>query len=85
MPVIRVFSRPECHLCELLIAELKPLIHDRMTLEVVNIEDDERWIEAYASRIPVVEIAGRFVCQYKLDTVALESAIDAFDLPITSS
>ena len=75
LPVVRVFSGLGCHLCELLIEELKPLIRGKMQLEVLNIEDDERWLRDFRTRIPVVEIGGRFVCQYRLDPVALESAM----------
>ncbi|GMR17340.1 MAG: hypothetical protein BMS9Abin32_423 [Gammaproteobacteria bacterium] len=76
LPVVRVYSRPDCHLCELLITELRPQIAGRMTLEVVDIDTDERWSQDYATRIPVVEIDGRFVCQYRLDPAALRSAMD---------
>lgn len=75
LPLVQVYSRPGCHLCDLLIEELRPAIRGRMQLEVLNIDDDKRWSDEYATRIPVVEIGGRFVCQYKLDPVALQSAM----------
>ncbi len=85
LPVVRVYSRPGCHLCELLLEELLPAIGANMDLEVLNIEDDERWLQDYAIRIPVVEIAGRFVCQYKLDPVALRSAMKRYSHVNSSS
>lgn len=76
MPKIQVFSRPGCHLCEQLIEEILPLIRGRAELEVLNIDTQQDWQEEYGTRIPVVEIDGRFVCRYTLDKNALHSALD---------
>ncbi len=76
---IRVYSRPGCHLCELLIDELLPLIRGRLDLEVLNIDTRPEWTERYGIRIPVVEYAGRTLCQYHLDAAAIRSVLR--DLP----
>jgi len=75
MPVVRVYSRPDCHLCELLIEELLPEIRGKTVLEVLNVADEARLEALYGTRVPVVEVDGRFVCQYKLDPAALDAAI----------
>lgn len=69
--LIRVYSRPGCHLCEQLVEALLPRIRGRLELEVVDIDTRPDWQDEYGTRIPVVEFAGRFVCQYTLDEEAI--------------
>ena len=68
---LRVYSKPGCHLCEILIEELLPLVRGRMDVEVVDIESRPDWLRDYGVRIPVVEFNSEPVCQYKLDTGAI--------------
>ena len=75
MAVLHVYSRRGCHLCEVLIEELVPLLRDRLRLEVRDIDSREDWRERYDSRVPVVEFDGRLVCQYALDRDAVEAVI----------
>ncbi len=79
MPEIRVYSRPGCHLCEQLIEEITPLLGGRARLEILNIDTRSEWLEAYGTRVPVVEIDGRFICQHRLDRAALHSALSGTD------
>ena len=74
---IRVYSRPGCHLCELLVEELLPLIRGRLDLEVIDIDRRPDLTGDYGTRIPVVEFAGREVCQYHLDTAAIHAILNA--------
>ena len=75
--VFRVYSRPGCHLCEQLVEELLPIARGRIDVEVVDIDTREAWRSAYSTRIPVVEYAGEFVCQYTLDVAAVRRIIGA--------
>ena len=75
--VFRVYSRPGCYLCEQLVEELLPLARGRIDVEVVDIDTREAWRSAYDTRIPVVEYAGEFVCQYTLDVAAVRRIIGA--------
>jgi hypothetical protein len=72
---IRVYSRPGCHLCELLIDELLPLIRGRLDLEVVDIDTRPELTLKYGTRIPLVEYDGKTVCQYHLDTAAIHDVL----------
>lgn len=72
---IRVYSRSGCHLCELLIEELLPLIRGHLELEVVDIDGHPELADEYGTRIPVVEFAGREICQYHLDTAAIRAVL----------
>ncbi len=75
MPSVQIYSRPGCHLCEQLIEEIAPLLRGRARLAVLNVDSRADWQEDYGSRVPVVEIDGRFVCEHKLDRAALHSVL----------
>ena len=68
---MQVFSRPGCHLCELLIEELLPLIQGRIELVVCDIDSRDDWRDEYDTRVPVLKYDGEFICQYHLDREAL--------------
>jgi len=72
---IRVYSRPGCHLCELLIDELLPLIRGRLDLEVVDIDERPEWILKYGTLIPLVEYDGETVCNFHLDAAAIRAIL----------
>lgn len=76
MPTIHIYSRHGCHLCEVLIEELLPLIRGQLEIEVRDVDSREAWRQAYDIRIPVVEFEGEFVCQYTLDRAALARIMD---------
>lgn len=71
MPVLEVYSRQGCHLCDVLIEALLPMVRDRFVVEVRDIDSRPEWREAYALRVPVVEFEGRVICQYELDRGAI--------------
>ena len=70
-----VYSRQGCHLCEVLLEELLPLVRDRVAVTVLDIDTREDWRSAYNDRVPVVEYRDEFVCQYQLDRAALARAL----------
>lgn len=82
LKTIDIYSRQGCHLCEVLIEELLPLLQGRFELVVHDIDSRKDWQMAYATRIPVVEYDGELICQYHLDRQAL-SRIPGFDEPHT--
>lgn len=75
MTVISVYSRQGCHLCEVLIEELMPLARGVARVEVHDVDSREDWRARYGHRIPVVEVAGDYVCHYRLDREALLSRL----------
>jgi len=72
MKILKLFTRPGCHLCEQLEEELLPLILGRAQLELVNIDGDLELKKRYGLRIPVLATADRELCGYPLDADALE-------------
>ena len=75
-PLLIVYSRRGCHLCERLIEELLPLIRDRARLEVVDIDEDASIKARYDVRVPVLEHEGVVVCEAFLDRDALEKSLE---------
>ena len=76
MASIRVFSRRGCHLCELLIEELLPMVHGVLEVEVHDVDETADLAELYGSRVPVVEFRGRRISEYRLDRDAITALLD---------
>ncbi len=71
MKTLTVYSRRGCHLCEVLIDELLPLIDGKLQLEVRDIDTNTDWKKRWAIDIPVVEYEGEIVCTHFLDRDAI--------------
>ena len=71
MKRLKVYSRAGCHLCEVLIEELEPLIRGHADLEIRDIDTHPDWHERFWSDIPVVEFEGRVICRHFLDREAI--------------
>ena len=76
-PLLIVYSRQGCHLCELMIEALLPLLRGRADLEICDVDTRDDWREQYGERVPVLVLNGRTVCQYHLDAQALERMLAA--------
>ena len=74
-PVLYVYSRRGCHLCDVLVEELSPLVRGRLDIEVRDIDSRDDWQRRFNIRIPVVEFEGKVVCQYRLDRPAIEAIL----------
>ena len=66
-----VYSRRGCHLCELLLEELEPLVRGRARIEVRDVDTEATWRDAYGLRVPVVCCDDDEICQYNLDRRAV--------------
>ncbi len=75
MPVVHYYSRKGCHLCEVMLEELLPLIRGRMGLEHRDIDSLPEWREKYDVRVPVVEFDGQIVSEYPLDDEAIREIL----------
>lgn len=74
---IIVYSRPGCHLCELLIEELAPLVRGKLKLEVRDIDTRPEWKLKYGVLIPLVEYRGETVCHHHLDAAAVRKILES--------
>ena len=71
MKSLEIYSREGCHLCEVMIDELLPLVRGRFEIVVHDIDTREDWKRKYDTRIPVLKYDGKLVCQYHLDRESL--------------
>lgn len=76
MQTLHVYSRQRCHLCELLIEELLPMVRGRLAIEVRDIDSRPDWRERFDVRIPVVEFEGNEVSEYPLDRQAVATLLE---------
>jgi positive regulator of sigma E activity len=59
--------RPQCHLCELLLDELRPMLDAATQVEIVDISDDPALLRRYGLRIPVLSCNGEEISGYPLN------------------
>jgi hypothetical protein len=76
MIVLTLYSRPECHLCEELVADAEPLIAGRARIEVVDISEDENLSRKYGLMIPLLMHEDEELSRYRLDRSRLTEFID---------
>ncbi len=70
-----VYSRAGCHLCEQLIEELLPLVRGKWQIEVIDIDVNAELLSDYNDRVPVLEVDGKVVCQWRLDRSAVDNIL----------
>ena len=71
MKVIHYYTRTGCHLCEVMLEELLPLIRGHAKLEARDVDSHPEWREKYDIRVPVVESGGQVISEYPLDRDAI--------------
>ena len=67
MIVLTLLGRPECHLCEEMLAELIPLAAGRARIDVVDITEDENLHARYLFEIPVLKYGDEELSRHRLD------------------
>ncbi|KRW62174.1 glutaredoxin family protein [Pseudomonas sp. TTU2014-080ASC] len=53
-PECQLFGTLGCHLCEVAEAVLMPFAERGLLVELIDIAEQEQWVEAYGLRIPVL-------------------------------
>ena len=71
-----IYSRPDCHLCEVLHEELEHLCEGRARISVVDIDTRPEWQAQYGQLIPVLSCSGKEICRYRLDHQAVIDCLD---------
>jgi hypothetical protein len=67
-----LYSRPGCHLCELLLEQLHPLLAGRADVEIVDVSRDADLERRYGLRIPVLAHGDIELSAYPLDAAKIE-------------
>ena len=76
-PVVTLYSREGCHLCDEARERILELRADGIELELleVDIEADERLHARFLERIPVIEVGGAIVCELGCEVPLVRAAI----------
>ena len=74
---VTVYSRPGCHLCDEAVGQIEAIATglNRIEIEVIDIESDDRLLRMYLERIPVVEVGGEVVSELLFDPARLRSVL----------
>jgi glutaredoxin len=77
-PLVRLYARPDCHLCDQARAGLDSLRADGLDfeLEEIDIDTDDALLRRYLERIPVIEVDGDVVSELWLDADGLRTRLD---------
>jgi hypothetical protein len=76
-PIVRLYARPDCHLCDEARAELEGMLADGagFELEEIDIDGDDELLRRFLERIPVVELDGAIVSELGLDADSLQARL----------
>ncbi|XP_060558105.1 uncharacterized protein LOC132718427 [Ruditapes philippinarum] len=79
LPIIYLFTKEGCTLCDIAVEALKPHMH-RFVLKEVDIElpENEKWYEMYKYDIPVFHIYEEFLFKHHVDFDALERGLEKY-------
>ena len=73
---LTLYSRPGCHLCEEMLAQVSHLVGDIVDIRVVDIASDPALVNAYDIRIPVLTENGRVLAEGRLDEADFLDALE---------
>ena len=80
MPVrLKLYTRAGCHLCE----DMEQAISEQaeqldIHIEIIPIDNNPDLEKAYGSRVPVLAHEDTVICEYFLDLVALNEAVNRY-------
>ncbi len=69
----------------MLIEQLMPLLRGKADVLIHDIDTRPDWSEKYDIRIPVLEIEGQVVSQFRLDHDAVTRALNRYTAPLHSA
>ena len=71
-PVLTVYSRAHCHLCDEMLEALRKLQGlGRFRIEVTDVDGDPALTRRYGEDVPVLAHGGRELCRHRLDPEGL--------------
>ena len=77
MSKLTLYSRPECHLCEALLADLEPLLRPGDSVETVDVDSEVVLERRYGLRIPVLVAGDIELSGYPLDRERVRRYLDS--------
>lgn len=83
--IVKLYSRPRCHLCETAREILEDLQQQwNFSIEEINIDLDDRLVERYGIMIPVVELDGEEIQFGIVDKMFISEAFTRKNLEFIS-
>ena len=80
MPLVTIYAKPGCHLCDDAREAIENLRAERdFELQEVDVTLDPVLYARYGERIPVVALEGDELFEYFVDTDALRDRLDRVD------
>ena len=70
------YTREGCHLCEIMLEELMPLIRDKVKLEIRNVDSQDAWREKYGTRVPIITSDKKIISEYRLNHEFLQDYLN---------
>jgi hypothetical protein len=77
MVKLTLYSRPECHLCEELLADLEPLLRTDISVEIVDVDGNVALERRYGLRIPVLAAGEVELSSYPLDRESVRRYLES--------
>jgi len=79
-PVLTLFTKDFCPLCDDALDELGDANLDKVTLETIDIEEEgnEEWFNKFRYEIPVFFLNKKFLCKNRIDLDAFNSALEEY-------
>ena len=77
MRTLVLYSRPGCHLCEELAAELEPLLRGRAVIEIKDVDESVALERRYGLRIPILVDGDTELSGYPLDRARVERHLNS--------
>lgn len=73
---LKLYTRQGCHLCDDMAQALAELAAEmQFSVQTIDISSHTELEQAYGSRVPVLMLADRLICEYFLDPHALQQAL----------
>ncbi|XP_060617976.2 glutaredoxin-like protein C5orf63 homolog [Anolis sagrei] len=80
LPVLTLFTKNPCPLCDEAKAVLEPYKHKFLLQEVdITLPDHSSWFEKYKYDIPVFHLNGQFLMKHRVDIKELEKRLLALE------
>ena len=78
MHLLSLYSKPGCHLCDVMKDAVRHAIANRpdYALQEVDISNDAELLRKYELEIPVLELDGRKIAKYRISETELGRALN---------
>ena len=78
-PLLTLYSRTHCHLCEEMIAGLRELrSRVAFTLDVIDVDRDPALAARFGMDVPVLAHGGRELCRHRMDVPSVAAYLGGF-------